>query len=80
MHFHTVNVYYDAVMTVHVPIFLTNKQIMSIQTQNPQLVFTFITSFYVVLIMVELNRKKKICYMYKQETSPDECTKIFTRK
>ena len=52
MHNHTGNVYYDAVMTVHVSIFLTKKQIISIHTQHPQLGFTFITSLRVVLLMV----------------------------
>ena len=52
MHVHTGNVYYDDVLTFHVTIFLTKKQIISIQTQHPQLGFTFITSFCIVLIML----------------------------
>ena len=55
MHFHTGNVYFYAVMTVHVPIFLTKKQMVSIQKQQPQLGFTFITSLRVVLIMLEFH-------------------------
>ena len=48
MHFHTVNVYYGAVPTVHVLIFLTKKQIKNINKQQPQLGFTFITSLDLV--------------------------------
>ena len=53
MHFHTVNVYYGAVPTVHVSIFLTKKQIKNMKKLHPQLGFTFITSLDVVLLMVE---------------------------
>ena len=59
MHFHTGNVYLDAVLTVHVSIFLTKKQIISFQTQQPQLGFTFITSLRVVMIMVEFHRETR---------------------
>ena len=52
MQFHTGNVYCDAVLTFHVSIFLSKKHIISIQTQHPQLGFTFITSFPVVFLMV----------------------------
>ena len=43
IHFHTGNVYYGAVPTVYVSIFLTKKQIIRIQTQHPQYGFKFIT-------------------------------------
>ena len=59
MHFHTGNVYCGAVPNVHLSIFLIKKQIISIQKQQPQLGFTFITSLGVVLIMVEFNLKTR---------------------
>ena len=52
MHCHTGNVYSGAVLTVHVSIFLTNKQLKNIKKQHPQLGFTFTTSLEVVLLMV----------------------------
>ena len=55
MHCRTGNGYCGAVMTFHVSIFLTKKQIISIQKQHPQFGFTFITSLHVVVIMVELH-------------------------
>ena len=55
MHFHTGNVYYDAVPTVRVLFFLTKKQRKNMNKQHPQLGFTFITSLDVVLIMVEFH-------------------------
>ena len=55
MHFHTRNVYYGYVPTVHVLIFLTKKQIKNTKKQHPQLGFTFITSLDVVLLMVEFH-------------------------
>ena len=51
MNFHTGNVYCGDVPTIHVLIFLTKKQIKKTKKQNPQLGFTFITSFHVVLLM-----------------------------
>ena len=54
MHCHTVNVYYVAVPTVHVSIFMTKKQIKNMTKKHPQLGFTFITSLNIVLLMVEL--------------------------
>ena len=57
VHFHTGNMYFDAVLTVQVSIFLTKKQIISIQTQHHQLGWTFITSLRVVLLMVEFHWK-----------------------
>ena len=55
MHFHTGNVYCGDVLTVHVSIFLTNKQLKNMKRQHPQLGFTFITSLDVVLLMVEFH-------------------------
>ena len=55
MQFHTGNVYCGAVLTVHVSILLTNKQIIIIQTQHPQYCFTFITSLHVVMLTVEFH-------------------------
>ena len=52
MKYHTGNVYYNDVLTVCVSIFLTKRQIISIQTQNPQLYFTIIKSLRVVMLMV----------------------------
>ena len=53
MHFHTGNVYCGSVQNVHVSILMTKKYITRIQTQHPQLGFTFITSLHVALLMVE---------------------------
>ena len=53
IHCHTRNVYCNAVITFHVSIFLTKKQIISIQIQHLQYSFTFITSLRVELLMVE---------------------------
>ena len=55
MHCHTGNVYYGAVLTVHVSIFLTKKQLKHMTKQHPQLGFTFTTSLDVVLLMVEFH-------------------------
>ena len=55
IHFHTENVYCGAVLTVHVSIFLTKKQLKNMKKQHPQLGFTFITSSDVVLFMVEFH-------------------------
>ena len=55
MHFHTGNVYYGDVPTVHVSIFLTKKHIKNMKKQHPQLVFTVITALDVVLLMGELH-------------------------
>ena len=55
MHFHTGNVYYDAVLTVLVSIFLTKKKLNNMKKQHPQLGFTFITSLDVVLFMVDFH-------------------------
>ena len=79
MHFHTGDVYWGAVTNVHVSIFLTKKQIISIQKQQPELGFTFITSLDFVLLMVEFYWNKKICYMCKQKYLSDKYTKIYTR-
>ena len=59
MHCHTVNVYYVAVLTVLVSIFLTKKQIKNMTKKHPQLGFTFITSLNIVLLMVELRWKTR---------------------
>ena len=55
IHSHTGNMYCGVVLTVHVPIFLTNKKTKNMKKQHPQLGFTFITSLDVVLPMAELN-------------------------
>ena len=55
MHFHTGNVYCSAVLTVHVSIFLTNKQLKNMKNQHPQLGFTFTTSLHVVLLTVDFH-------------------------
>ena len=59
MHFQTGHFYCGAVTTIHVSIFLANKQIKSTKRQKPRLGFTFITSLDVVLLMVELHLKTK---------------------
>ena len=53
IHFHTGKVYCGAVLTVHVLILLTKKQIIIIHIQHPQLGFKFITSLCVILLIVE---------------------------
>ena len=60
IHFHAGNVYCGAVLTVHVSIFLTNKQLKNMKKQHPQLGFTFITSLEVILLMVEFHWTTKI--------------------
>ena len=55
IHFQTGNVYYSAVPTVHVLIFLTKKKIKNMKKQHPKLGFTFITSLDIVLLMVEIH-------------------------
>ena len=55
MHFHTVNMYCGAVLNFHTSIFLIKKQIKNMKKQHSQLGFTFITSLYVVLLMVEFH-------------------------
>ena len=55
MHFHTVNVYCNAVMTVLVSIFLTKKQLKIMKKLHPQLGFTFITSSDAVIFMVDFH-------------------------
>ena len=55
MNFHTKNVYLGVVVTVHVSILLTKKQIKMMKKQHPQLGFTIITSLHVVMIMVEFH-------------------------
>ena len=55
MQFHTGNMYCGTVINVRVSIFMTNKHIISIQTQHPQLDFTFIASLRFVLPMLEFH-------------------------
>ena len=55
MYCHNGNFYCDYVLTVHVSVLLTKKQIIIIQTQHPQYGFKFIISLCVVLLMVELH-------------------------
>ena len=55
IHFHTGNVYCDAVMTVHVSILPTKKYLKNMTKLYPQLGFTFITSLDVVLFMVDFH-------------------------
>ena len=55
VHFHTGNVYSDAVSIVHVLILLTKKQLKNTKKKHPQLGFTFTTSLDVVLLMVEFH-------------------------
>ena len=55
IHFHTGNVYCNAVMTVHESIFLIKKFQINMTKLHPQLGFTFITSLDVVLLMVDFH-------------------------
>ena len=64
IHFYTGNLYHDAVLNVHVLIFMTKKQIISIQTHHPQYGCSFITSLWFVLLMIEFywnTREYVIC-------------------
>ena len=70
MNFHTVNMYCSAVITVRVSIFLTDRQIISIQKQHVRSTDNGITPL----------KDKKICHTCKQKSSSDEYTKIYTRK
>ena len=80
MHFHSENMYCSAVLTVHVSIFLNKKKIIGIKKKTS-------IRFHVYHIIGRCNdhgkipvKDKNICYMCKQESSPDESTKIYTRK
>ena len=55
IHFHTGNVFCDAVMNVHVSIFLIKKLQMNMTKLHQQLGFTFITPLDVVLLMVDFH-------------------------
>ena len=57
MHFHTGNVYYGAVPTVLVLIFLIKKQIKNMTKLHPLLGFTFITSLEIVQLMGNFHLK-----------------------
>ena len=59
MHFHTGNLYCNAVLTVLVSIFLTNKQLKNMTKLHQQLGFTFITSLDVVIFMVDFHWKTR---------------------
>ena len=55
VHPHTGKLYCDAVMTVHVLIFLIKKFQINMTKLHPQLGFTFITSLDVVILMVDFH-------------------------
>ena len=81
MHFHTGNVYCDAVLTVLVSILLTKKQLKKHDENTSSL------KFYIYHIIGSCTnhgrislKDKNICYMCKQESLPDKSTKIYTRK
>ena len=81
MHFHTGNVYYGAVPTFHVLIFLTKKKIKNTKKQHPQLGIHIYHIIGRCTNHVRIPSKdKKICYMCKQQYLPDISTKIYTRK
>ena len=58
MHLHTGKMYFGAVPTVHVSIFLTKKQIKNIKKQHPQSDLKNSTSLHNVLLMLELHLKQ----------------------
>ena len=68
MNFHTRIVHCGAIPNVHVSIFLTKKQIISIQKQHPQYGFTFNTSMDVDYVTCVKNNLHQITL------------KIYTRK
>ena len=77
IHFHTGNVYCDAVLTVLVLIFLTKKKN---EETTPSI------RFHVYHIIGRCTahgriplKDKKICYMCEQQYLPDSSTKIYTR-
>ena len=75
MHFHTGNVYWGIVLNVHISFFLTKKE------TTPSIRFHIypIIGHFTAHGIIPL-KDKKICYMYKQESSSDKYTKIYTRK
>ena len=81
MHYHTVNVYCGAVLTVLVSIFLTKKQLKKNDETTPSIRF----HIYHIIRRCTTHgiiplKDKKICYMCEQESLPDKSTKIYTRK
>ena len=59
IHFHTGNEYCDAVMTVHVSIFLIKELQINMTKLHQQLGFTFIIPLDVVLLMVDFHWKTR---------------------
>ena len=81
IHFHTGNVYCDAVMTVHVSIFLTKKQLKKHEEKTPSIRFHIYHIIARCAIHGRLSLKdKNICSICKQEYSPNKSTEIYTRK
>ena len=80
MHFHTGNMYFSVVLTVHVSTLLTKKQIKTLR-KTPSIRFHIYQIITRCTYHVRIPLKdKKICYMCKQESSSDEFRKIYTRK
>ena len=81
MHLHTGKVDCGVVLNVHISIFLSKEQIKNMSKQHPKLGFTFyhIIGHFTAHGRIQL-KDKNICYMCKQESSPDNSTKIYTRK
>ena len=81
MQCHTGNAYCNSVLSAHVSIFLTKKQIISIQKKHPKIGFQIyhIITRCTAHVRIPL-KEKNIRYMCKQESSSDKSTKIYTRK
>ena len=80
MHLHTGNVYYGAVLTFHVSIFLTKKHIKNEET-TPSIRFHIYHFIGRCTAHGRITLKgNKICYMCRQESSSDGFRKIYTRK
>ena len=80
MYFHTGNVYCGAVLNVHISILLTKKQIKTRKT-TPSIRFHI---YHIIARCTAHGRipfkDKRICYMCKQEYSPDKSTKFTPEK
>ena len=73
MHIHTGTMYCDAVLTAHVSIFLTKKNIISIQTEHPQNGFHI---YHIIARCIAHGRitfkDKEFCRKFKQEFSTEK--------
>ena len=89
-HCHTLNLHCDAVLAIHVSIFLTKKHIISLQKKHPQYGFTFVQEAYVEGTssgVVDLRRHMDISgseygtetYTHSKPTQTQEGDKVISR-